>query len=244
MKRLSGYALTILILTLIPQRSYAATQSLPISTQVKQVSQWFTGLFNNQQQVERDPSVPLISLSTCPVSLSSSPSTDNTENLYLEQQSTVFNRIRFYSFSATDTAVQLSVRSFLNPGLLSGICDRPHRDRLIDPNNIATTSCNLNLTLEPSGYVGDNAPAGCPSSFQGQPITVVSSVSIQKNEIDSLDKIFTANGQLIASTPIEFRRTTSVPEPSPVVGLLGLGIAGIRKPSIRKSSSHRNHPLT
>ena len=53
---------------------------------------------------------------------------------------------------------------------------------------------------------------------------MVSTVAIQPNEIDALDQIFSANGNLLVATPIEYRRTTSVPGPSLSFGLLAFGI--------------------
>ena len=52
------------------------------------------------------------------------------------------------------------------------------------------------------------------------------SVTFLNNGVNSLDQIFAANGNLIVNTPIEFRRTTSIPEPSFMLGILALGIWG------------------
>lgn len=224
MNKLRGYTLTVLFSALgLPQQSQAATLAVPLPTQVQEVAQWFTGSFSNAQQVAGNPSVPLITMSNCPVQLSGNNPADETQSIYiyLQQQSTVFNRFAFYSFSQADTAVELSVRSFVAPSVLSGICNQPESERIIDVNNLAATSCNLNLISEPLRYTGTNAPVGCPTSSGGR---VVSTVAIQPNEIDALDQIFSANGNLLVATPIEYRRTTSVPEPSLSFGLLAFGI--------------------
>lgn len=222
--KLRGYTLTVLFSGLgLPQQSHAATMAPPLSTQVQEVAQWFTGSFSNAQQVAGNPSVPFITMSNCPVQLNGDNPADETQRIYiyLQQQSTVFNRVAFYSFSQGDTAVELSVRSFLAPSVLSGICNQPESERIINVNNLAATSCNLNLIGEPLRYTGTNAPVGCPTSSGGR---VVSTVAIQPNKIDALDQIFSANGNLLVATPIEYRRTTSVPEPSLSFGLLAFGI--------------------
>ncbi len=58
---------------------------------------------------------------------------------------------------------------------------------------------------------------------------MVSTVAIQPNEIDALDQIFSANGNLLVATPIEYRRATSIPEPSLSFGLLAFGIWSVGK---------------
>jgi CpeT/CpcT family (DUF1001) len=146
--------------------------------------------------------------------------TNGTKNLYLEQQSAAFNRVRFYSFGLGSGAINLGIRSFINSSSLSGLCDRPASQRMISQNNLAAAVCSLNLTYEPNRYVGNNAPNGCPTSTGGK---VVSNVSIQANSINSLDKIFSSSGVLLVNTTIEFRRIAKVPESSP---LAGLAIAG------------------
>src|SRR3712207_7632949 len=44
-------------------------------------------------------SVPFISMSNCGVQLAGANPTSETQNVYLEQRSTTFNRLAFYSFS-------------------------------------------------------------------------------------------------------------------------------------------------
>lgn len=220
MHKLKVYSLTLILSVLIfPSRAVAFAPSL--STQVKEVAQWFTGFFDNAQQVASNPTAPLISMSNCSVQLDDNNSVTNTQNIYLEQKSNVFERIRFYSFSEGNSVVNLSIRSFLNSDILSGLCNQPEQQRIINISNIATTSCDLSLTWEPNRYIGTNAPNGCPTSTGGK---VVSNVTFLNNGVNSLDQIFTANGNLIVNTPIEFRRVTSIPEPSFILGILALGI--------------------
>ena len=237
MNKLKTSTLTVLFSALaFPQPSYAATLAPPLATQVQQVAQWFTGLFNNASQVADQPSVPLITMSNCQVQFNSNNPSNQTNNIYiyLEQQSTAFNRIRFYSFSPGDAAVALSIQSFINPSVLTGICNQPESERIINFNNLVATSCHLNLIWEPLRYIGTNAPNGCPASFGGK---VVSDVTIEPNNINSLDRIFDARGNVLVATPIEFRRTTSVPEPSPIFGLLAIGIWSLRKELLNKFGS-------
>ncbi|MEH2112482.1 hypothetical protein [Nostoc sp.] len=65
------YTLTALFsaFTLIQATRANAITAPPLETQVKQVTQWFTGLFDNSQQVTANPSVPPITLSSCSVEL-------------------------------------------------------------------------------------------------------------------------------------------------------------------------------
>ncbi|MBW4447270.1 MAG: CpeT/CpcT protein [Hassallia sp. WJT32-NPBG1] len=221
MNKLKICTLTVLFSTLaFAPESRAAT--IAPSIQVKQAAQWFTGFFDNAQQVASKPSVPFITTLNCKVELANANPVDETENIYLEQRSSAFNRIRFYSFSEADSGVKLSIRSFVNPNILSGICNNPQPERIINNSNILETSCDLLLMLQNNRYIANNAPNGCPSSSGGK---VVSSLTLGNGVIDSLDQIFDARGNLIVSTPIEFRRFKSIPESSNTLGLLALGMS-------------------
>jgi hypothetical protein len=102
--KLRGYTLTVLFSGLgLPQQSHAATIAPPLLTQVQEVAQWFTGSFSNAQQVAGNPSVPFITMSNCPVQLNGDNPADETQRIYiyLQQQSTVFNRVAFYPSSVT-----------------------------------------------------------------------------------------------------------------------------------------------
>ncbi|MEC4811746.1 MAG: chromophore lyase CpcT/CpeT [Scytonema sp. PMC 1069.18] len=230
MKKLKVYTLTVIISALtFPQASRAANIAPPIETQVEEVAQWFTGLFNNVPQVASNPSVPLISMSNCKVKLQGVNSGEDTENIYLEQKSSAFERQRFYSFSSQNSELSLSVRSFLNAEGVSGLCDRPESERVVNISNIATASCDLLLMWEPNRYVGTNTPSGCSTSTGGK---VVSDLSVFENRIESLDRIFDASGNILVATPIEFRRINPIPEPSLTLGLLAIGVWGV-------SSAHK-----
>lgn len=222
MHKFKVYSLTVLLAVLVfPNRAAAFTP--PLATQVKQVAQWFTGFFDNAQQVANNPVIPSITMSNCSVKLSDNSLLPHTENLYLEQQSPIFERIRFYSFSQRNYTINLSIRSFIDNEILTGLCNQPEQDRIININNISTTSCDISIQWEMNRYTGTNAPNGCPTSFGGK---VVSNVTFLNNGVNSLDQIFSPNGNLIVSTPIEFRRTTSIPEPSLILGILAFGIWG------------------
>ncbi|MDB9372341.1 chromophore lyase CpcT/CpeT [Nodularia sphaerocarpa] len=222
MNKFKVYSLTVLFSVLVfPSR--AAAFAPPLATQVKEVAQWFTGLFDNAQQVENNPTVPLLTMSNCSVQVGDGNLFPNSQNVYLQQQSDVFERIRFYSFSEGDSVVNLSIRSFVNSDMLSGLCNQPEQQRIINISNIDSISCDLSLTWEQNRYIGTNAPNGCPTITGGK---VVSNVTFFNNGVNSLDQIFTANGNLIVNTPIEFRRTASIPEPGLLLGILALGIWG------------------
>jgi CpeT/CpcT family (DUF1001) len=223
MKKLKAYFLTVVLsILVVPSRAVALAP--PIDIQVKEVAQWFTGLFDNTKQVESNPTAPVITMSNCSVELTDNTLFTNSQNIYLEQKSSAFERIRFYSFSEGNSGVNLNIRSFANNDILRGLCNQPKQQRIIDINNIvATVSCDISLIWDNNRYVGNNNPNGCSTSFGGK---VVSSVTFFANGIDSLDQIFNANGNLLVSTPIEFRRSTSIPEPSFILGMIAIGIWG------------------
>ena len=110
------------------------------------------------------------------------------------------------------------------------MCDRTPSERTIEVDNIASFSCDFDLFWQPVLYTANNAPDGCPTSFPGG--KVVSDVAIFSKGINSLDRIFNANGDLLFGTKIEFRRR-SIPEPSTIFGLLvfGFSLAIFRKVS-------------
>lgn len=224
MNKLKAYTLTVLVSTLtFAPESRAATIAPPLEEQVNQVAQWFTGFFNNAQQVAGNPSIPFISMSNCGVQLAGANPVGGTQNVYLEQKSSAFERQSFYSFSPGNSAVNLSVRSFVNRDILSGLCNKPEPQRIVNINNIVATSCDLLLIWEPKRYTATNAPNGCPTSSGGK---VVSQVAISNSGIDALDLIFNAQGNLLIGTKIEYRpiNSNSIPEPDFTLGLLALGI--------------------
>jgi hypothetical protein len=203
MNHLKAYILGFLFAGFVfPQQSHAA-ELRPISAQIQEVVQWFTGRFDNANQVASNASVPLISMNNCQVQLDGAGGIDGTQNVYLEQNSAGFDRVRFYSFGLGSGVIDLGIRSFINSSSLIGLCDRPVSERIISQNNLAAAVCSLDLTYEQNRYVGNNAPAGCATTTGGK---VVSNVSIEANTINSLDQIFSSSGQLLVNTPIQFRR--------------------------------------
>ncbi|BAY83821.1 hypothetical protein NIES267_33150 [Calothrix parasitica NIES-267] len=227
MNKFKLYALTFVLsgFTFVNE-SKAANVAPPIETQVNEVTRWFTGNFDNSLQVANNPMVPLIDLSTCRVELIDGNQAANTENLYLQQQSDVFQRNSFYSFSEGNNIVNLDVRSVINPDVLNGICNRPKSERIVNFSNLIPVSCDLEIVYEPNFYTGNNAPDGCPTSSGGK---VVSRVAIRESSIDALDQIFDARGNLIVNTPIEYRRIASVTEPKIIFGLFAIGLWSTKK---------------
>jgi CpeT/CpcT family (DUF1001) len=222
MNKLKAYSFIVLTSTLIfPQPSKASVLTPPaLETQVKEVSGWFTGLFNNQQQVINNTKIPLVTMSNCKVRLGDALLNNDVETIFLEQKSSAFQRTSFYSFSKGSSLVNLDVRPFVNSSLVSGLCDKPEIERVVNTNNISSASCNILLTYSLQRYIGNNAPNGCPTSTGGK---VVSKVTIFENGVDSLDQIFNAQGNLLVATPIEYRRV-NIPESSTSWSLLAVGI--------------------
>ncbi len=173
-------------------------------------------------------------MSNCDVQLDSSAPLDETQNIYLEQKSSAFERVRLYSFTKADSAINLSIRSFLNPTTLNGICNNPQLTRIVNFSNLIPASCNLQLMLEFNRYTGTNAPTGCSTSTGGK---VVSQVTIAENTIDSSDQIFDITGKLLINTPIQFQRLTPIPESSYNLGLLAFGVFSLNL--VRKKAISR-----
>jgi len=233
MNKFKVYALTFILSGFTFTNSNRAAASIvpAIEIQVSEVTRWFTGNFDNSLQVANNPDVPLIDLSTCGVQLAGGNQATNIQNIYLQQQSNAFERNSFYSFSEGNDIVNLGVRSVINPKVLSGICNRPESERIVNFNNLVPVSCDLEITYEPNFYAGNNAPDGCPTSSGGK---VVSNVTIRQNSIDALDQIFDAQDNLLVNTPIKYRRTASIPEPTFIFGLLAIGLWSAKKALSKK----------
>ncbi|NEO52495.1 MAG: PEP-CTERM sorting domain-containing protein [Okeania sp. SIO3B5] len=208
------------------QKSHAATLF-----QVEQVSQWFTGLFDNTKQVTDNPMIPSVTMSNCPVKLIGSDLMENTETVYLEQTTGGFPfRVRLYSFfSNDDSQITISISRFLNETSLFGLCDRPESEQFINATNLDNFNCEINLSFVSNTYVGTNEPEGCSTTFSGG--KVISDIVIKPNSIDSLDRVFDSNGNLLFGTPITFNRIEAVPEPSILFGLFILSGLGLGKAS-------------
>ena len=208
MKKFPVYTLPVLLGStfLITQVGRADVSGPPLSIQVKQVTRWFVGEFDNTKQVANDPDVPLITMSNCRVKLAQ-PNQNNRKNptVYLQQETDgVPFRVRLYSFSKSQTGVKLSVRSFVDEESVLGMCDRPKFQRVVDMENVVTQSCDVEVNWQPRRYSGNNEPEGCPTSFPGG--KVVSEVTIKRRGTDSLDRIFDAQGNQLFGTDIKFRR--------------------------------------
>ncbi len=224
MNRIKLCVLTVLLSTGIGVKPNHAATAPPLSVQVQQVTDWFTGLFNNNQQVETNPMIPPITMSNCSVDLLGGAFPEGGETVYLEQTTGGFPfRTRFYTFSDSQSQVNLSVRSFSDPAPLFGLCDRAASEQVVSFSNIIDQSCEVQLDWQPGVYIGTNDPEGCVTNSGGK---VISDIEITANTIASLDQIFDSNGAVLFATPIDFRRAETVNEPSTQLGLLTLGILG------------------
>ena len=242
MNKIKAYTLTILLSTFafVP-KTRAATIVPPISQQVNQVGSWFTGFFDNRQQVASNSSVPLITMYNCEVQLQGINSVDSSQTIYLEQTTGGFPfRTAFYSFSEGSSGVELSVSRFIDPNPLIGLCDRPASERVVDLDNISPQSCDFQLAWQPELYTANNAPNGC---LTASGLKVVSDVTIGKRAIDSLDLGFDLNDKLVFGTKIEFLAVTSIPESSLALGLLTFGFLGMGLRVLNKQKSIKNEQL-
>ena len=219
----------ISIFTLTPQTYAATIKDISILQQLEQVVKWFTGEFSNYPQFKNDNTVPLITMSNCPVNIIGGSFGSNTESIFLEQNfltSPQPPRLRHYAFSPETEGINLSIRSFDSTSDLAGLCHLEASERSLLFSNINSENCDLELfrLLEPVRYSGTNSPDGCPAASNPM-ITVISTLSIQENKIESLDLGFLGETQIFG-TPITFT-ATPVTESSLVTGLITLLIMGI-----------------
>ena len=229
MNKIKGYSLAFLSVFAFAQESQGATVAPPISEQLQEVVELFTGEFDNSQQVAGNPAIPLVTMDNCSVDMvGSSSEIMAQEAVYLEQTTGGSPlRVRFYGFNPGTTGVDLSISPFVEESFVLGTCDQPPSEQVVNLDNVVTESCDLVLNWDPIGYIANNAPEGCPTSFPGG--KVISEVEIRPDGIDSLDQIFDAEGNLLFGTLIEFRSTSSVPEPSSIISLLAFAAIGYRK---------------
>ncbi len=200
--------------------------------QTQEVANWFSGYFSNEIQYNNDPSKPLITMSNCPVTVTGGSFGSNTESIFLEQNfltTPQAPRLRYYGFSPTMTGVLLSVYGFNDTTGLNGLCNQPTEQRTLDFSNILPNACEITLTqaLDPRRYDGTNSPTGCPAA-SGSPVTVISTISIQSNQIISLDQGF-IGATPIFGTEIVFQ---TVPESDFLLGIGVLGLILLKKPKI------------
>ncbi|MGK7958635.1 MAG: CpcT/CpeT family chromophore lyase [Crocosphaera sp.] len=224
------------VLTLAPQTFAATIESVPILQQLEQVVTWFTGEFSNYPQFNNDNTVPLITMSNCSVDIIGGSFGSNTKSIFLEQNFLTTPqppRLRHYGFSPGTEGINLTINSFESSTNLQGLCHQPVSERSLLLSNINPEQCNLELfrLLEPVRYSGTNSPDGCPAA-SNPIITVISTLSIQENRIESLDLGFVGETQIFG-TPITF---TSVTESNLIPGLMALFFMGIGV-SIKKQFS-------
>lgn len=213
----------------------SATLSAPVAAatlspaqQVQQATDWFTGLFNNRAQVSQDPSVPFIAMENCAIAASNGMANSNYVHLeqYIGGPATLL-RSSAYEFSPTERGVNIGVFSYLDRTSALGTCDEA--SPTIDFANLAFPSCDVPLDYKPNQFVGSNAPTGCPTGCPVPGSTVVSSLTLTENSIDSLDTFLLPTGGSVG-TLIEFRPVSndqggvSTPEPVATLSLALLGI--------------------
>ena len=204
--------------------------------QVNQVADFFTGLFDNRNQVLANPDVDILylTMANCSVNLTGSGNISATRPIYLEQriggfeQTNPLLRSRFYGFNRGNDVVDLSIYRFVEEDLVLGLCNQPESEREIAIDNIINNSCDLSLIWQSeSFYRADNTPVGCPTANGGK---VISEVEISPDLVFSLDRFFAADGSFLFGTPIKFERITaeSVPEGDFRVSFFFLGLIGFR----------------
>jgi len=190
---------------------------------VAQVVDWFTGFFDNADQVQASPEIPFLTMENCSVSALDGDGV--TQYVHLEQffgGGGPLLRSRAYAFSAVGSAVDLSVFSYQDPLAALGSCDQAMPS--LDVSDLVSPSCDLTLVRREADFFGTNEPEGCPSDFPFPGSTVVSTVTITADTVDSLDTFLFPGGAI--GTPIAFRRV-STPEPGLVVGLLVLSTTAV-----------------
>ncbi|MEM1253367.1 MAG: CpcT/CpeT family chromophore lyase [Cyanobacteria bacterium P01_H01_bin.21] len=188
--------------------------------QVQQAVDWFTGSFNNRVQVGNDSTIPFLTMDNCAISAAASTP---SQYVHLEQyfgSTDTLLRSRTYEFSPGTTGVELSIFGYRDLSTALGTCEQTMP--MVDLSNLLLPSCDLTLTYREDEFFGTNIPAGCPTSFPLPGSTVVSTVTITANTIDSTD-IFLLPGGGAIGTPIAFNRV-STPEPTMIVGFIALGL--------------------
>ncbi len=214
------------LFTFIVLSNQAQAATLTSRERVHLVVDWFTGLFNNSQQVVREPDIPFLRMENCAASPLGNGSNIDAQYVHLEQYINGDNLLRSsgYEFSPTAEAVSLKVYSYSDRDAAIGTCNQVNPT--INLGNLAVPSCDLTLFYKPRRFFGTNSPIGCPSSFPIPGSTVVSTVSIMGNGVDSLDQFF-APGIPSFGSEIEFRRVATTNEPISAIALISLGMLGL-----------------
>ncbi len=185
--KLSNKSIITTLVTSILLSGQAQAATLSSRKRVNLVVDWFTGLFNNSQQVVREPDIPFLTMENCAASPLGNVSDINAQYVHLEQYINGNRLLRSsgYEFSPTAEAVSLKVYSYSNRDAAVGTCNQVNPT--INLENLAFPSCDLTLIYEPRGFFGTNSPTGCPSSFPSSGSTVVSTVAIMPNGVNALD---------------------------------------------------------
>lgn len=200
--------------------------NLTARERVNLVVDWFTGFFDNSEQVARDLDIPFLTMENCATAPTSNIPATSSQYVYLEQyiNGNSLLRSRGYEFSPTAEAVDLKVYRYSDQNAALGTCQEASPN--IDLSTLVSPSCDVSLTYEPKRFFGTNAPIGCPASVPN--LDIVSMIEITPDEINSLDQ-FISFGVTIAGTTIEFRRVATTNEPLGAIALIGLGITGAVK---------------
>ena len=221
----ASFVMTLLTTVIVTQPGQAVV--LSPTQQVQQVADWFIGFFTNSNQVSSEPTILFLTMHNCAVSALDVGNPDN-KYVHLEQYIGGVSLLRtaFYEFSPSDTGVNLSVFPYIAPGAALGTCDRA--TPVLDLSNLVPVSCDLLLVYEPNQFTGTNAPVGCPTTFPEPGSTVVSTVKITSNTVNSFD-FFTPPNEPSFGTPIAFQRVTTTSEPMTTISLVGMGLVGLLK---------------
>ncbi len=224
--KLSSKSILTTLFTSIILSAPAQAASLTASERVNLIVDWFTGLFDNRQQVIIEPAIPFLTMENCAVSPLANVGETNAQYVHLEQYINGNRLLRSsgYEFSSTTEAVSLKVYSYLNRAAAVGTCNQVNPT--IDLENLAFPSCDLTLIYEPRRFFGTNSPIGCPSSFPRSGSTVVSTVAIMPNGVNALDRFFAPESAPFGSE-IEWRRVATTNEPLNPIPLVSFGLFGL-----------------
>ena len=215
------------LFTSVVLSSQAQAANLSSKEQVDLAVSWFTGLFDNSKQVQNNPAVPFVTMENCAASTFNGIVDLDSQYVHLEQYrgGTSLLRSSAYEFSPISSGVSLQVYSYLNRDAAVGTCDEATPS--INLGNLASPSCDLELTYTSETFFGTNDPVGCPAnSFVFD--TVVSTVEIMANGVDAKDE-FLRSGATVFVADTEFRAIATTHEPLGAIPLIGLGIAGLIK---------------
>lgn len=205
--------LTVSLLT-----TMAITWAIPaeadddVDDQVQELARFFQGSFFAAGG-------PPLTMDNCEVTVSGLGSDDDDDDddegpVFIHLQQAIAGgplfRIRLYEVAVIDGEPTFAVRSYVDPDLVTGICDLPASQRVIDFANVIPESCNVPFMLVGNTYEGSNFPEGCPSNAFGA-VKVTSDASVSPTNVTSLDRFFAADGTLLFGSPISFDRISPLP---------------------------------